>query len=57
MINNWLSLTGLDWWLQGFVQGTLLIAVVAFNQRAIMQRTLKFRHITTRSLSEKTDEA
>lgn len=38
MINNWLSLTGLDWWLQGLVQGSLLITVVALNQRAAARR-------------------
>lgn len=34
MINNWMSLTGLSWCLQGFVQGSLLIIVVIFNQRS-----------------------
>jgi ribose transport system permease protein len=38
MINNWMSLTGLDWWLQGMVQGFLLILVVTINQRAISKQ-------------------
>lgn len=39
MTNNWMSLTGLSWWLQGVVVGTLLILVVALNQRQLRQRT------------------
>lgn len=38
MTNNWMSLTGLSWWLQGVVVGTLLIFVVAVNQRQMRQR-------------------
>ncbi len=39
MINNWMSLTGLAWWLQGLVLGSLLIAVVAVGQRQRQQST------------------
>lgn len=38
MINNWMSLTGLDWWLQGFVEGSLLILVVGINQYTLNKR-------------------
>jgi ribose transport system permease protein len=38
MTNNWMSLTGLSWWLQGVVVGTLLILVVALNQRQLRRR-------------------
>jgi ribose transport system permease protein len=40
MTNNWMSLTGLSWWLQGVVVGTLLILVVALNQRQLRRKTL-----------------
>jgi len=39
MTNNWMSLTGLSWWLQGVVVGTLLILVVALNQRQLRRST------------------
>lgn len=38
MINNWMSLTGLAWWMQGFVVGSILILVVALNQRQISEK-------------------
>jgi ribose transport system permease protein len=39
MINNWMSLAGMDWWLQGMVQGSLLIIVVILNQEALGRRS------------------
>jgi ribose transport system permease protein len=33
VINNWMSLAGLDWWLQGLVLGALLVGVVALGQK------------------------
>jgi len=43
MINNWLSLTGMAWWLQGFVQGALLILVVALNRRILSEKLSSWR--------------
>jgi len=38
MINNWMSLMGLTWWLDGLLQGSLLIFVVAVGYRSYKRR-------------------
>lgn len=45
MITNWMSLTGLVWWSQGFVQGFLLIVVVAIHRRAISRHISEMRRV------------